>query len=368
MATEAKPAETKVAEGGLQPLRSTAPRRKITRVMGIEFAPINTPLERRFQTFAAASVSYSFMFAGIFGWFLSFHLFFFTNYYWIPLLYMIWYIYDWDTCERGGRRSQFVRGLRIWKYMRDYFPVRLVKTTELPSDRNYIMGYHPHGIMSAGAIVNFASEGTKFSEMFPNIVPHVLTLRMNFYFPFYRELPLLYGICSVSRKSLEWILNMKGKGNAAVIVIGGAQEALDSHKGDSYHLTLKHRKGFARCALQNGADLVPIFSFGENDIFYQMENPPGSKLRHFQEFFKSVFGFSPAIFHGRGVLQYTYGYVPFRSPITTIVGAPIRVEKVANPTKEQVDTLHATYISELRELFETHKHQVGASDRQLVIV
>lgn len=75
---------------------------------------------------------------------------------------------------------------------------------------------------------------------------------MNFLIPFYRELPLLYGICCVSQKSIEWILNRKGTGNAAVIVIGGAQEALDAHRGDDYHLTLKGRKGFARVALQNG--------------------------------------------------------------------------------------------------------------------
>lgn len=88
--------------------------------------------------------------------------------------------------------------------------------------------------------------------MFAGIVPYTLTLRMNFLFPFYRELPLLYGMCCVSKKSLEWILNNRGKGNAAVIVIGGAQEVLDAHRGSDYHLTLAHRKGFARVALENG--------------------------------------------------------------------------------------------------------------------
>lgn len=75
---------------------------------------------------------------------------------------------------------------------------------------------------------------------------------MNFLFPFYRELPLFYGICCVSESSLNWILNKKGTGNAAIIVIGGAQEALDAHPGGDYRLTLAHRKGFARVALQNG--------------------------------------------------------------------------------------------------------------------
>ncbi|OQR71673.1 2-acylglycerol O-acyltransferase 2-A-like [Tropilaelaps mercedesae] len=343
------------------------PLRKITRFMGVEFAPINTPLKRRLQTFSVASMSFSFLFAGLGGYLLSLYLFFFSAYYWIPLVYLVWFIYDIDTCERGGRRWSFLRKLRLWQYMGDYFPVRLIKTAELPADRNYIMGYHPHGIMGAGAIVNFATEGTNFSEVFPGIVPHPLTLRMNFMFPFYRELPLLYGICSVSKQSLKWILNKKGAGNAAVIVIGGAQEALAAHRGDDYHLTLTHRKGFARVALENGADLVPVFSFGENDIFYQLKNPPGSKIRTFQEAIKKFVGVSPALFHGRGVFQYTWGYVPFRSPITTVVGAPIHVDRVSNPSKEQVDELHAKYVAELIDLFETHKHRCGESGKKLIL-
>lgn len=79
-----------------------------------------------------------------------------------------------------------------------------------------------------------------------------MTLRVNFLLPFYRELPLLYGICCVSADSLNWILSKKGKGNAAIVVVGGAQEALDAHPGGDYHLTLANRKGFVRIAMQNG--------------------------------------------------------------------------------------------------------------------
>lgn len=66
------------------------------------------------------------------------------------------------------------------------------------------------------------------------------------------------------------------------------------------------------------ADLVPVFSFGENDIYRQVENPRGSRLRRFQETMKAFTGFSPPIFYGRGLLQYTWGYVPFRTRIATV--------------------------------------------------
>ena len=66
------------------------------------------------------------------------------------------------------------------------------------------------------------------------------------------------------------------------------------------------------------ASLVPIFSFGENDLFCQANNPVGSLLRRFQDTFKNIVGFSPPLFYGRGVFNYTFGLVPFRKPVHTV--------------------------------------------------
>lgn len=72
------------------------------------------------------------------------------------------------------------------------------------------------------------------------------------------------GICSVSKPSCANIL-AKGPGNAITIVIGGAAESLSAHPGTA-DLTLKRRFGFVKIAIREGAALVPVFSFGENDV------------------------------------------------------------------------------------------------------
>lgn len=342
-------------------------KRKITRVLGVDFAPLDTSLVRRLETMAAALVSFSFLFAGTFFTALTIYMLLFTRFYFVPLFYMAWYVYDREAQDKGGRRCHWYRQWKLWKHVANYFPINLVKTSELSTERNYIFGYHPHGIMATGSFINFGTEGTNFSNLFPGITPHLMTLSMNFKFPFYRELILLYGIVSVTRKSLLHILNRKGTGNVAIVVVGGAQEALDAHRNEDVSLTLNTRRGFIRIALETGADLVPVFSFGENDTFEQSANPPGSKVREFQERTKKTLGFSTPLFHGRGLFQYTWGYVPYRSPITTVVGAPIRVEKVSEPTKEQISELHEEYTNALIKLFDDHKASAGVPDKTLTI-
>ena len=61
-----------------------------------------------------------------------------------------------------------------------------------------------------------------------------------------------------------------------------------------------------------------MYSFGENDLFTQLPNPEGSRLRRFQDFLTNMLGFSPPVFHGRGVFNYTFGLLPFRRPINTV--------------------------------------------------
>lgn len=139
-------------------------------------------------------------------------------------------------------------------------------------------------------------------------------------------------------------------------MVGGAQEALNSRPG-VYKLVLKKRKGFAKIAIQTGTSIVPVFSFNEVEVFDQPSNEPGTKLRKFQDFFKKWTGVAPAFFMGRGFFQYSFGLIPRRHPITTVVGAPIETVKNPSPTIEEVDELHAKFIQALTKLFEDHKEK-----------
>lgn len=49
----------------------------------------------------------------------------------------------------------------------------------------------------------------------------------------------------------------------------------------------------------------------------------------------------------------------------TVVGNPIVLPKIAEPTQEQIDHWHRIYIEKLIDLFERNKAQFGYADREL---
>lgn len=61
------------------------------------------------------------------------------------------------------------------------------------------------------------------------------------------------------------------------------------------------------------ADLVPVYSFGETELFKQVVFPEGSMARSLQTTFKKLIGFAPCLFMGQ-----SWGLVPYKRPVTTV--------------------------------------------------
>ncbi|KAM5179988.1 2-acylglycerol O-acyltransferase 2 [Mantella aurantiaca] len=335
--------------------------------MAIEFAPRSLPLERRLQTAAVLQWVYSFLALAQTCIILFFALLF-TRFWIISVLYGIWWFIDWDTPSQGGRRSHFLQSHAVWRYLRDYFPIKLVKTVDLDPRQNYVLGFHPHGVLVAGAFTNFCTEATGFPELFPGITPYLLMLPLWFRAPFFRDYIMAGGLIPSDKDSASYFLRNKKGGTAVVIAVGGAPESLDARPG-AFTLLLKNRKGFVRLAIQHGASLVPVFSFGENELFDQVDNPKGSFVRMLQEKLQKIMGVALPLFHARGVFQYSFGLMPYRRPIHTIVGKPIQVVENSSPSDEEVDKLHTFYMEKLSELFEEHKTQYNVpADRHLTFI
>ncbi|KAJ1963463.1 diacylglycerol O-acyltransferase 1 [Dimargaris xerosporica] len=279
---------------------------------------------------------------------------------WPLLLAYVAYMVFSKAPAQGGRPLTWFRQLRLWQYCADYFPTQLIREAELDPNKNYIFGYHPHGIISVGAFLNFATEARRVSEVFPGLNIRLLTLTNNFHVPFYRDFLLSLNIASVSKHSIEHILN-SGPGNACIVVVGGASESLYARPKQA-DLVLKRRLGFIKLAIKHGASLVPTFTFGENDIYDQVDNEDGSLLRDIQRKTQSYFGFTTPLFHGRGIFNYDLGLLPFRTPLVTVVGHPIDVEQNPDPSMDDIRRVQRLYMDALQAIFDRYK-DVYAKDR-----
>ncbi|XP_068600577.1 2-acylglycerol O-acyltransferase 3b [Brachionichthys hirsutus] len=296
----------------------------------------------------------SFLFLGVGCVILMVYLMF-TSLWPLSVLSFVWLVTDWETPERGGRRTAFVRNWKVWSHLRDFFPITLVKTAELNPNKNYILGCHPHGIMSIGALACFGTESCGFAQTFPGLKSTLVVLAGLFRLPIFREYLMSGGLCPVSKPSLAHLLSQSGKANAVVIVIGGAAESLASSPGVNT-VVVKQRKGFVRIALEFGADLVPVYSFGENELFKQVIFSDGSLGRKLQDLFKVILGFAPCLFVGESMM-----FIPYRTPVTIVVGSPISVPKSVTPTEEEIDHYHRLYVDGLTKLFHEHKVSCGLS-------
>lgn len=324
------------------------------KLLGMEFAPLNIPLHRRLETLAAASWFLIVAFGGFIAILLSIYLLF-TRFWWLMLLYYLFIYLDRETSERGGRPRLWVQKLGWFRHLQNYFPSKFDSAPEFTLDpkRNYLFACYPHGVIPMGPFCALACHGSGFNRRFPEFEVYSATLHQHFYAPFTRELGLSLGGISCSKKSLSYVLNRPEGGKVVMLLPGGAFEAYNGKPG-TYKIVLKKRKGFVKLALTCGSPIVPTITFGETDLFDQVEGPT---LRKVQEFIRKLLGLAPVVFMGRGFFQYSFGLIPRRRQITTIVGRPIEVTKVDNPTNEQVEELHKKFTEEIDKLFEEHKHK-----------
>ena len=148
---------------------------------------------------------------------IGFLLGFFYTVYWVSSL-------KWPS--KGGINSPWFRSIIIWKWAAEYLPAKLVASDELkqwsqeygrvvekrdgavsiylPRDANYLVGYHPHGVMAFGAMGVFGNDSLGFTKMFPGIRRHAATLNLQFLIPLYREFVMFGGEC-YSVRFLEFV-------------------------------------------------------------------------------------------------------------------------------------------------------------------
>lgn len=250
----------------------------------------------------------------------------------------------------------------LWDAIARYFHLRVVATTPLaanattpPGDgapgRKIIYGFHPHGVCPYTCL--WATMGSAWKSLhLPKPVVHVSSYLMAV--PVVRDVLLALGVADCTLDAMRASC-FDPTVHALLLVPGGQQECFQATCAAQSLTLFTKNKGLFRFALQHGATLVPMFSFGETDIM------GGLPLPSFQVWAQWKLGITyPQLPHGRLMLP-----IPKRVPLYIAVGAGITVHPVVDPKPSEVDALHATYYDALAALFDRHKAAAGYANAEL---
>mmetsp|Transcript_30013 Transcript_30013/g.94650 ORF Transcript_30013/g.94650 Transcript_30013/m.94650 type:complete len:236 (-) Transcript_30013:4-711(-) len=148
----------------------------------------------------------------------------------------------------------------------DVRPVLLESPERLASCEQYILAVHPHGVLSLGHYLTIVGYDAALEKVLPQAKRSALSAGVLFKIPGVREQCLWSGCVDAGRATASRCL---ANGLSLSVVPGGEREQLLAQRGPTERLVLRRRQGFIRLALTHGVPVVPVYCFGEAQLYRQ---------------------------------------------------------------------------------------------------
>lgn len=133
---------------------------------------------------------------------------------------------------------------------------------------------------------------------------------------------------------------------------GGFEEAtLTSLTQD--RVFIKKRTGFVRLCLQYGIAIRPVYVFGERKCYWNVQGAFQARIN------LNRYGIPTIFVWGNPILP----ILPkLSAEIYTVVGEPIILPRIENPTRDDVTRYHKKYVDALVKLFDEYKEDAYGPD------
>lgn len=278
--------------------------------------------------------------------------------------------------KTGARWTNFSQDFALLRYGRRLLNLRVVGNPALKATRSrsqteaqlhtdaanpqpshgrpgtqFILGVFPHGL---NADFRILVDGL-LPDAMPGASVRTLAATILFCLPVVREMALWTGCVDASKQVARRCLRY---GLSLFIFPGGQQEQLRTTCGEEL-VFVQRRKGFVKLALEFGVPLVPAYVFGASDLYRTSHWALWTRLSILK-----YLGISITL----GTGCYGSWCCPLPVDTTMVLGEPIPVSQVDEPSADQVDRVHAQFVAALQQLFDKHKEEMGYGDRTLEII
>ena len=216
----------------------------------------------------------------------------------------------------------------------------------LPANPKNLVCVHPHGIFCMGWSILFGR-----SELDNYLFCFSAALYKS---PFFRLLAKTVGNPESADKASFTQLMREGKSLA--LIPGGFEEATITCDGAD-RVFLKDRRGFVKYALTYGYSLTPVYCFGENKTYSNIQG--AWRLR----FWLNSLGFPAIVPFGK----WWCPLLPKSGRMHVVVGKALVLPTIESPTKDQVAEHHGRYIAALTDLYDRNKKLFGEAEGVLEV-
>lgn len=237
------------------------------------------------------------------------------------------------------------RNRRVEENLQSTFQLRL----EYHPPPSAIFVWSPHGLFSVSSALFNCTSILKHDMYSPN---HVVTMSILHYIPIIHDL-LKYVRCIPS--DYQNIKHVLERGSSVSIMLGGVREMMKTEE-KSIQLYIKKRQGIFRMSLETNRPIIPILTYGENELLRPYDN---SYIRWLNECLHKYLGINIPIVSWSSIAKwYELTYRPL-TPIESFVGNPIHPKK-----EDTVESLRNSYIEEIKRI---HEKSGKASEYTLII-
>jgi len=245
-----------------------------------------------------------------------------------------------------------ITNTKLYSQLCRHFSLKVVLTSEFSNildSETMIFSSVPHSIFPLGNVLLLPS---LFIFLKRKVMG--LTTTAMIHAPILRHIFIPMGVTTASFDNCFTILK---SGISIGVILGGVAEIFEKQTETSETIFIKDRKGFIKLGLLTGSYIVPSFLFGHSKLFSCIRDRFG-----ILQYISRKLGFSCTIVFGKYFLP-----IPRQIPLTLVLGSPIKIPKIENPTQEQIDEYHTIFVAQIQKLYEQFKGSYGWSKKKLII-